>query len=184
MDWIAAATLIFTMITTVCALYLSFVALRHSARPNIAVRMVSPSSLCCAEESQLVFEFGNVGHWYAKPMAINVVAFCNFDPQFELLEIAYGSVQAYKDTWVGVGKTKYVKAKGLKLAFGDEWEAVHIRARTPVTPGNYRIRISAYSDNGASLVKEFRLSCIAKSPGTDVTGQRSSARSSGAATRS
>lgn len=161
MDIISLANLLFTMITTVCALYLSLVALRHSALPRIDVRMVAPRAIECSTEHTLIFEFGNVGHWYAKPMAVNVVVYCNFDPHFNPIEIAFGSVQAYKDTWVGKGKMKYLKAQGIKLAYGEEWEAMHTRVVAPATPGDYLVRISAYSDNGASMVKEFRINCVA-----------------------
>ena len=51
---------------------------------------------------------------------------------------------------------KYLKAKGLKLTHGEPPEGVHVRAMAPSVAGKYLIRITALSDNGASLTKVFR----------------------------
>jgi len=160
-DPIAIANLIFSIITSLCALYLSFAALRHSAKPKARVRMTSGRTLPCDTEQICVFDFVNQGHWYARPTAIDVVVFCNFDPQFELIECLYGSTQSYSNTDVkiGVGNMKYLKAKGLKLTYGEEGEDVHVRVRTPADPGRYVIRISAFSDNGVSIKQEFKVTC-------------------------
>jgi hypothetical protein len=115
----------------------------------------------CSQTILFVFEFTNAGHWYAKPTAIDVVAFCNFDPAFDLIKLRYGSVQSYtdNDVKVGVGKMIYLKAKGLKLTYGEEGEEVHVKAVSPKKEGKYRIRISAFSENGVSIKKEFTISC-------------------------
>jgi hypothetical protein len=115
----------------------------------------------CNEIVLFVFEFTNVGYWYAKPVAINVAVFCNFAPEFDLVELRYGSSQSYTDTdaKVGAGKMIYLKAKGLKLTYGEEGEEVHVKAITPKNEGEYGIRISAFSDNGVSIRKEFTIKC-------------------------
>lgn len=160
-DPIAIANLIFSIITSICALYLSFAALRHSAKPKVQVKMNSAKILTCDCEQICVFDFINQGHWYARPTAIDVIVFCNFDPRFELIECLYGSTQSYSNTNVklGVGKMKYLKAKGLKLTYGEEGEEVHVRVRTPTEPGKYLIRISAFSENGVSIKQEFKVTC-------------------------
>ena len=93
MDGIAIATLIFNAVTTLCALYLAFVALHHSAKPRIKIELREPHMMTCGSEHTLVLALRNVGHWYAKPTAVDVVVYCNFDPSFEPIEIAYGSVR-------------------------------------------------------------------------------------------
>lgn len=161
-DPIAIANLAFSMITSVCALYLSFAALQHSARPNIDVKMLSPKkNLSCDSEDIIIFNFFNRGHWYAHPTAVDVVVFFNFNPKFELIECRHGSTQSYSNTNVktGVGGMKYLKAKGLKLTYGEEGEEVHIQMKTPPEKGQYLVRISAFSDNGVSLKKEFKITC-------------------------
>ncbi len=161
MDYISLANLILTFIVAVCALYLSFAALKHTARPNVEVRLINSSLLPCGKTVTFIFGFSNIGHWYAKPMAINLVAFCNFDAAFELIELRYGSTQSFVNTDIkeGVGGMNYLKAKGLKLTYGEESEQVHIKAVVPKMKGRYKIRISAYSDNGVSFMKEFAVEC-------------------------
>jgi hypothetical protein len=116
-DVISVANLVLAAVTMVCTLYLSYAALKHTAKPKIAVSMRAPSRLNCGEQALFEFDFVNVGYWYASPMAINVVAYCNFDPRFELLEVRYGSDQSIinTETRIGVGGMKYMKAKGINL---------------------------------------------------------------------
>jgi len=160
-DPLALANLIITSIIAFCALYLAYAALKHAATPNVRVGMSTPKTLRCNETILFVFEFTNIGYWYAKPPAINIMVFCNFAPEFKLVELRYGSSQAYTDTdaKIGVGKMAYLKAKGLKLMYGEEAEEVHVKAITPEVEGKYRIRISAFSDNGVNIRKEFTIRC-------------------------
>ncbi|MBN1920418.1 MAG: hypothetical protein JW892_04185 [Anaerolineae bacterium] len=160
-DPLALANLIITSIIAICALYLAYAALKHAATPNVRVSMSTPKTLQCNETILFVFEFTNIGYWYAKPPAINMIVFCNFAPEFKLVELRYGSSQAYADTdaKIGVGKMVYLKAKGLKLIYGQEAEEVHVKAITPAVEGEYGIRISGFSDNGVNIRKEFAIRC-------------------------
>ena len=160
-DPLALVNVILTSITAVCALYLSYAALKHSAKPNVRVKMLNPSDHRCVETVLFIFELTNIGYWYARPSAINTTVFCNFAPEFKLIELRYGSNQSYvdADAKVGVGKMIYLKAKGLKLTYGEEGEEVHVRAITPKHEAKYRIRISAFSDNGVSLTRMFTIRC-------------------------
>lgn len=160
-DKIALISLIFTVTTTICVLFLAYVALAQTARPNITVEMLSPDRLQCGTESTHVFELVNIGHWYASPMAVDVTVYFNFPAEFELRELRYGSVQEHLNTEVkaGAGGMRYLKAKGLKLSRHEKGEEVHILVKAPEGPGNYRIRVSAYSSNDANFSKEFELAC-------------------------
>lgn len=162
-DPIALANLISTIVIAFCALYLAYAALKHSAVPKVGVKLSNPSNLAvrCNEKVLFVFEFTNIGHWHAKPTAINVVVFLNFDPEFKLIELRYGSTQEKLTTQVksGVGRMKYFKAKGIMLAYGEESEDMHVITSTPQTEGEHLIRISAFSENGVSLNQEFRIRC-------------------------
>lgn len=153
------AQLVFTIITTICALYLTYIGLIHAAKPKIKIKLLSSPKVICSEEVLLIFECLNVGYWYAKPMAVNLTIYCNFDLQFKLIELLYGSTQSYKDldAKVGVGNMQYLKAKGIKLSYGEEGEQFHVRAIMPEIAGKYRIRISAFSENGASFKKMYYL---------------------------
>lgn len=160
-DYIAIASLVSSIVTAICASYLSFLALKHTAKPNIDVELVSRKIMPCGERVVLVFEFSNIGHWYGRPIAINTTAFFNFDPECKLLESRYGSTQLYvrSNPKRGVGGSVYLKATGLKLTYGEASEAVHIVLYAPQERGVYCIRVVAFSDNGANLKKEFEVEC-------------------------
>ena len=162
-DRIALANLAFTVITTIAVLCLAYIALGQTARPKIAVRLHSPKrGGCRIDQSQLfVFEVVNVGHWYGSPIAVDVTLFVNFSPQFELIELRFGSVQELVNTDVRVGKCgmPYLKAHGLKLSRSETGEEVHVLVRTPRSPGKYRVRATAYSANDAHFTKDFIVRC-------------------------
>jgi hypothetical protein len=161
-DKIALISLVFTVTTTVCVLFLAYVAVAQTARPNITVRMLSPDCLECSTASVYVFEILNIGHWYGSPIAVDLAVYFNFPAEFELQELRYGSVQERLNTEVkvGVGGMRYFKAKGLKISRHENGEEVHILATGPQRPGRFLILVTGYSSNDASFSKEFTLSCI------------------------
>ena len=154
--------LIFTIITTVCALYLSFIALVQTAKPKIRIVLKnSNKDFLCGNQIKFKFLVQNIGHWYVKPMAVNLNIFCNFDKKFDLKKMYFGSIQQQIDDRIkkGVGDMNYFKAGGLKVGKGEVGEEIHIIADTPELPGEYRIRVDAYSDNGVSYRREFIIRC-------------------------
>jgi len=167
-DKIALISLIFTVITTVCVLFLAYAALGQTARPNIAVRLLSPARNHCptGETHLFVFDVVNLGHWYGSPIAVDVTVFFNFSPEFELRELRYGSTQEHVNTKVKTGKAamRYLKAEGLKISRHETGEEVHVLADTPKTPGDYRMRVSAYSANDASFSRDFEIRCSTPEP--------------------
>lgn len=162
-DKIALVSLIFTVITTGCVLFLAYAALAQTARPNIKVQLVSPAGSQCPTETDEVFVFRilNVGHWYGSPIAIDVTVYCNFPDAFSPRELRYGSVLEHSNTRVKAGKggMRYLKAEGLKLSRRESGEDIHVLTTTPKEPGKYRIRVTAYSANDASFSKAFRIAC-------------------------
>lgn len=165
-DRIALVTLVFTVITTVCVLFLAYAALAQTARPNLSVLMLSPRRLECNSVVRCVFEIRNVGHWYGSPIAVDVTVYCNFPPAFELQEILYGSVQELHSDEVeaGVGGMRYLKARGLEVSHREEGEEVHVITRAPLTAGRYQIRLTGYSPNDASFAREFEVDCFGGAP--------------------
>ncbi|TJY34824.1 hypothetical protein [Pontimicrobium aquaticum] len=155
-------TLIFTIVTTICALYISYVALKHSARPKIVIDLLNDDNLICNQVTLLRFKVLNKGQWYSKPMAVGLNIYCNFDKYFELKKMYYGSVQQLKDKKAkkGVGNMSYFKAKGLKVGGGKEGEEFHVKIIAPKKPGTYQIRVEAYSDNGVSYRKDINIKAI------------------------
>jgi uncharacterized protein YxeA len=160
-DWISIISLVFTIVTGVCALFIAYKALVHGARPNVKVEMLSPSRYPCGQKVCFVFVFQNIGYWYAKTTAINVIAFFNFPPEFQLHEVRFGAAQEQSSTKVrlGAGGVQYLKAKGLKLTYGDEGEEVHLDVTTAATQATYVVRVDSYSENGVSRSYRFNIRC-------------------------
>jgi hypothetical protein len=144
-----------TLVTTISALYLAYAALKHSARPKANVFLIEPNEVFTDTTYNFKFSFVNEGHWYSKPMIVNMTAYINFDGHFDPIYIKYGSVQENKDDHVKIGKEemKYLKAKGIKLSHGEHDEKVFVKCRSPLIPGKYKIKVSAFSDNGLTLSK-------------------------------
>lgn len=59
----------------------------------------------------------------------------------------------------GKGGMRYLKAEGLKLSRHETGEDIHILTTTPKEPGEYRVRVTAYSVNDASFSNAFRVAC-------------------------
>src|ERR1035437_6360964 len=94
-DSIAIANLVVSAVTALCAIYIAFLALRHTAKPRIDVMLLRSGDelLGCNTEILFNLEVRNVGYWYAAAPAINITVYCNFDPAFAPLELRYGSTQ-------------------------------------------------------------------------------------------
>jgi hypothetical protein len=150
------------LITAISASYLAYAALKHSARPHAKVYLREPKKFYTSTTEMFKFAFENAGHWYSKPIVVNMTVFLNFDENFDLFHIEYGSAQEIKDdnVRIGKGKMKFLKAKGLKLSYGEDDEEIYIKAMTPSRPGQYKIKISAYSENGLSLTKHFQIKVL------------------------
>jgi hypothetical protein len=149
-------------ITAICATYLAYMALKHSAKPRAIVIFEEPFALNCNETGLLKFKFKNIGHWYAQPMIVNMTVFINFDEYFEPIEIRFGSIQEIIESNVRIGKgnMKFLKAKGIKLGYNEYHEEVHVLTKAPEKIGSYKIKVDAYSDNGLDLSQNFYFNVI------------------------
>jgi hypothetical protein len=63
LDIFTLVNTILTSITAFCALYLAYVALKHSATPNIKIRMLNDKTFVCDNRAFFIFECINIGHW-------------------------------------------------------------------------------------------------------------------------
>ena len=162
-DTIALANLVISTITALCAIYIAFLALKHTAKPRIALTLLNSTDelLNCGSETDFIFEVYNVGYWYVAAPAINITVYCNFDPAFVPLELKYGSVQEISSTHVRTGKggLKYIRAKGIKLSRRGEAERIHVLARVPDRRGTFKLKATAFSEEGASVTRNFLVKC-------------------------
>lgn len=150
-----------SFITALSASYLAYAALKHSARPHAKVS-IEPREARAGETALFKFSFRNAGHWYSKPMIVNMTTYVNFDNRFEPLFMQSGSSQEIRNDNVktGKGKMKYLKATRMHLSYGEDNEEIHVMAKTPSLPGRYKIKVSAYSENGLSLSKLFQINVL------------------------
>jgi hypothetical protein len=162
-DEIALVSLIFTVITTGGVLFLTYAALSQTARPNIKVQLLLPDGgQCLTEKDELfVFRVLNIGHWYGSPTAVDITVYCNFPDSFSPRELRYGSIQEHSNSRVKTGKDgmRYLKAEGLKISRHEGGEDIHVFTTTPKEPGEYQIRVTAYSANDASFSTEYTVVC-------------------------
>lgn len=158
-DLIAIATLITTSVTAICTLYLALASLHHAAKPKIKVEMQTVRRQRTDTLQQYVFTYVNIGHWYGKPLAINVTTFINFDPAFELIGMRFGANLDYQYTKerFAVDGFRYMKSTGVKLSHGEPGERAVVDLKTPVKPGAYKIRLTAFSDNGLDCRRTFTI---------------------------
>jgi len=155
-----------SLVIAVSTSYLAYAALKHTTRPNATVYLNEPKEIYAGNTDLYKFSFKNTGHWYSKPMVVNMTTFINFDEHFEPYYLLYGSAQEIKedDVRIGKGKMKFLKAKGIKLSHGEENEEMFVSAKSPEIPGRYKIKVSAYSDNGLSLTKQFEVKVLKPIP--------------------
>jgi hypothetical protein len=153
------ADFVVSSITAVCALYISFVSMRQSAKPLGAVRLVKKPGFSAGSDLELHFNFTNRGRWYAKPPIVNLEVFVNFDPAFQLSRIRYGSILELENREVRTGKGgfSYLKASGLKIPYRGGAEPVAVDLRCPAAPGIYTIKIDAFSENGAAIKRTWKV---------------------------
>lgn len=157
---IAVVSLLFSVITTIFIIYLTVLTLKISAKPKLKIVLKdNDRKFYPSEEVKLNYHLKNVGHWYGKPAAKNVVLYINFEPSFELLEIRYGSNLEKVDTNVFRGKNncKYMKAKGIHLTYLEPGENVELKVKMPNTEGNYSSWIAAFSEEGDCGVHKFKI---------------------------
>jgi len=150
------------VITAICATYLAYMALKHSAKPRALVIFEEPYTLEKNTNALIKFQFKNIGHWYAKPMVVNMTVFINFEESFEPIEIRFGSIQEIvdKNVRIGKGNMKYLKAKGIKIGYSEYHEEIHVLTKCPEKSGNYKIKVDAYSENGLDLSENFFVDVI------------------------
>ena len=161
-------SLIFLVASSIFLGLFTFLMLKFSAKPKLRVK-VSPKDgenrliFYESEKSTLRFYIENVGHWYAKPAATNVVLWVNFEPAFKPTKIRYGSALGKEDQTVRSGKgtrkgnSKYLKATGIYLFHEERGEAVEVDVEMPIEKGLYRFWLAAHSDQGDCGVHKFQL---------------------------
>jgi hypothetical protein len=144
-------SLIFNIITTMVVVYLTLLALKHTAKPKIKIIWTN-KNLCFTTSTcyQLLFNLLNTGHWYGRPAAKNIVFYFAFLPPIELNKIKFGSSLEKENTKVlkGKGDSIYLKVEGVHLMYSEPSEKIELSLTTPETPGKHNFWITACSEDG------------------------------------
>jgi len=165
---IAVADFIFTALTSISIIMLTYLMLKFQAKPKVNIRFKNGRrriKLHADEKATLRFHAVNVGHWYsAKPAATNVMLWVNFEPSFEPIEIRYGSVLERKSRGLHLGKrgSKYLVASGIYLFHQEAGEDFEVDVKMPDKEGMYQLWIPIHSDQGDCGVNKFKVKILKK----------------------
>lgn len=147
-------------VTAMAALYIAFVALRHTAKPKLRVTWQRGSQLpLTPQDTNFIFDVFNVGHWYGKPTAKEVVIEFDFPEIFGRVELRCGSSAAevtdFSPLEGGVGR-RMIKSPAFTL-HAYEGARFVVTAKWIGMPmnGNSNITIRAVSHDGAALIEDF-----------------------------
>jgi hypothetical protein len=153
-------SLLFTAITTIFVVYLTLLALKHTAKPRIKVIFNNSRTKYSTEsEYLLTFSLSNAGNWYGEPAVKELMCYINVLPPVELYDIKYGATQELFNNQVkeGKGGSKYLKAHGIYLLYGEPGEKILARIKTPLQKGKYKFWISCCSEDGVSQKFNFNI---------------------------
>ena len=155
------------VLSLLTSIYLAFVALQFSAKPKIKImfkgeRQTHRKHFQPGENVKLEFEFQNVGHWYAKPAALETIFYLNFSPQFKPSKARYGAEfeRINEGVKIGKGGYKFIKVSGIYLFYGEPSESVLVETELPSEAGTYLIRVASMSSGGDHGVHNFQLQVL------------------------
>lgn len=158
-------SLIFNIITTIVVVYLTLLALKHTAKPKIKIEWAEKNkNFTSGTDYQLSFYLSNTGHWYGKPAAKKIIFNFAFLPPVKLNKIKFGSSQERVNTniLIGKGNSNYLKADGIYLMFGEPSEKIELFLTTPENIGKYDFWITACSEDGVFDIFRFKLNVANK----------------------
>lgn len=153
-------SLIFNVLTSIVVVYLAYLALKHTAKPKIQIDWVENNQIFnTATDYTLTFKLSNIGHWYGKPAAKNIIFFFAFLPPVELMKLRFGSALEKESDIVfkGKGDSSYLRADGIYLMFSEPPEKALIFLKTPNDNGKYNFWITACSDDGVFDIYRYQL---------------------------
>lgn len=160
---ISIVNLVVSILTSGFIGYITFLTLRFTAKPLVrfGIRSEHDGLMFNAEEvAKLWLHCENVGRWYAKPAATNLRLYLNFDPVLDPRSLKYGSQferleQHVHEVRRGKRNSKYMKAGGIQLFFGEPGEEVEIEVKMPSHSGRHLCWVAGYCDEGDCGIYEF-----------------------------
>ena len=145
-------------------LWLTIIILKFTAKPHIKISFNGKRTFWEAELVVLSFHLRNVGHWYGRPPASEVVAWVNTDEDLEPKRLRFGSTLEKEKTEVrrGKGNSKCLKAEGIVLFYEEPGEDIELAVTMPAKPGRYRVWISLHSTQGGYTVYKTKVKVRSK----------------------
>jgi hypothetical protein len=157
---VGIASLFASVVTAVAATYLALLALRHSAKPRIDViwQRGSRGLLRPSMDTVFIFDVFNTGHWYAKPIARDIVI--SFDcPDFfdtaRLLRRGVGGILEAEAKSSGTKSEVNLTSLPFTLFAGEQTKfAIEVTWWKNIS-GNGDILVRVQSLEGASYKRRF-----------------------------
>ncbi|WP_261569497.1 hypothetical protein [Frankia gtarii] len=148
------ASLAFSVITATFTGYIALIGLRFTAKPHLRCSVtpdLNDTVFRCGETIRIEIMLNNRGHWYGNPVATDVHVWFDLDPRFEpiVLHSGWADEHEYRDTRIGKGGAKTIRAKGLISTYGLPPERMRLTVKVPDSPGEYSGTIITISGEGS-----------------------------------
>lgn len=157
-------TAISSLIISVIALAISYLALIYTARPKVRVRVLTAGSLRSTQVVDLSFRVEMRSR--LKRAAADMRMYINFTPDVEPISATFGSALELNSTEVrsGKGPSRYVVVTGVRISRDEPvpYEDFVVRAQMPQVPGIYQgwVTCFAHGSGDDCGVSRFRLVVI------------------------
>jgi hypothetical protein len=154
-EMIELANLVVSAITAIAATYLALAALKHGAKPRLLVlcRHGCSEPMRTSSDRHFIFDVINLGHWYAKPPAHDIIVefWCSsVFARIGLLNVSRREIEEAVDTAPSSpGRQMTVKSLPITLYAGERTKFALQVQWYPFTVGRGVVHIRAYSANGA-----------------------------------
>jgi hypothetical protein len=146
---IELVSLVVTVVIAVATSYLAYSALVFTAKPKLELT-VEPSGVVYepGQTATVDLWLTNVGHWYAKPAAVEYMASVNLDEECTPLRATLGleceddHYHVGKDVRSGKGRvagrrSRYFEVRGINSWYGENPERIRLDVEMPAVPGVY-----------------------------------------------
>ena len=165
-DVISIANLVVSSVTAGAATYLAYLALQNSAKPRIDIIWQRPSlgQLRPGHDDNFIFDVFNVGRWYSKPIARDIVIEFECDWYFSVARLLCGGVGGVleaEDRSEGSASRLVLRSRPFTLYAGENAKFAIEVSWFDRVEGNGSIGVKALSSNGAEYFGDFRFEFVA-----------------------
>ena len=164
----AIASLSINVLSLIILGVIAYLTLQFTAKPKIHISLVNIEKiqgaywLLSGNSYILKFRLINIGRFYAKHATSLTKVYVNFDNEFEISKLFFGSNLELEshDVFRGKGNSKYCVAKNIQLFHGEGHEDIDIEIMTPKFPGIYKCWLAVRAENCDHGIHVFKLKIL------------------------